>query len=565
MTDRRTFVYAGALALLAAPLRAGAQRTGALPRIGFLTPGNNPREPAFWQGMRDLGYVEGKNIVVDRRSAKGDLALLPALAAEIVKHRPDVIVALVTASSIAAQKATSTIPIVMVGVSDPVVAGLVGNLARPSGNITGTVSQTYAVVGKLVELIRQLLPSAARVTVLWDPIRHFAAAVAGRDAHRGRALARSGDRSAGRIDRGEYTAARWGRGAAWRCSGELADEIGHPVMKRHSGFLLLAIIAICTSTAAWPQQPGRLPKVGILSPGKQVDMGCASTLQGVGPGCFLEGLRALGYDDGRNVALEYRFAEGAPERLPALAVELVSLRPDVIYTFTASGADAAAGATSTIPIVVGPAGERTLERLAGTFARPVGNVTGVTLNNLEQDQKCLQLLKELAPRTSRVAVLLSPDNSNNEGYPGNLRHAANQLGITLTRIDARNVADLPQAFAMISASGADAIFMVDDAALAGTPDARKRIIEWALGRRLPLASSSWRVAPDGGLVSLGTVNSPLSRRAAYYVDRLLRGAKPADLPVERPTTYKLSVNRKTAMALGLTVPQSLLLRADEVL
>ncbi|MFO1325136.1 MAG: ABC transporter substrate-binding protein [Burkholderiales bacterium] len=170
MTDRRTFMHAGGLALLAASLRAHAQKTGALPRIALLTPGNNPREPAFWQGMRDLGYVDGKNIVVDRRSAEGDLTRLPALAAEIVKNRPDVIVALVTASTIAAKNATSTIPIVMVGVSDPVVAGLVGNLARPGGNVTGTVSQTYAVVGKLVELIRQLRPSTARVTVLWDPV-----------------------------------------------------------------------------------------------------------------------------------------------------------------------------------------------------------------------------------------------------------------------------------------------------------------------------------------------------------------------------------------------------------
>jgi putative ABC transport system substrate-binding protein len=141
--------------------------------------------------------------------------------------------------------------------------------------------------------------------------------------------------------------------------------------------------------------------------------------------------------------------------------------------------------------------------------------------------------------------------------------AANQLGITLTRIDARNAADLTQAFAMIRASGADAIYLVDDAALAGTPEVRKQIVMWALGRRLPVASSMARVAPDGGLVSLGTDISALSRRAAFYVHRILGGAKPAELPVERPTIYKLSVNRKTAAALGLTIPPSLLLRADK--
>ena len=334
---------------------------------------------------------------------------------------------------------------------------------------------------------------------------------------------------------------------------------------RRSCLFLIAVVMAWASAAARSQQPGWMPKIGILSPGKQADVACTSNSQGVGPGCFLEGLRALGYAEDRNVVFVYRFAEGDAKRLPALAAELISLRPDVIFTFTTAGADAAAAATSTISIVVGPAGESTFERLAGNFARPVGNVTGVTLNSTEQDQKCLQLLKELAPRTSRVAVLANPDNPNYGSYPDALLPAANRLGITLTRVGARNASDLPQTFAMIRSSGADAIFMIDDAALTGTAEVRKQIINWALGVRLPLASSSWRVAPDGGLVSLGADNSTLSRRAAFYVHRILGGAKPADLPVERPTIFKLSVNRKTAAALGLTIPQSLLQRADEVI
>jgi putative ABC transport system substrate-binding protein len=169
MTDRRTFVHAGALALLGVSLNVVAQRAGAMPRIGSLTPGPNLREPAFWQAMRDLGYVDGKNIVVDRRSAEGDFARLPALAAEIVKNRPNVIVAFVSAPALAAKHATSTIPIVMVGVSDPVASGLVGNLARPGGNVTGTSDQSHAAVGKEFELIRQLLPEARRVVALWNP------------------------------------------------------------------------------------------------------------------------------------------------------------------------------------------------------------------------------------------------------------------------------------------------------------------------------------------------------------------------------------------------------------
>lgn len=294
-------------------------------------------------------------------------------------------------------------------------------------------------------------------------------------------------------------------------------------------------------------------------------MACRPNEPGSSIGCFIEALRALGYGDGRNVAFDYRFAEGVPERLPGLAAELVSLKPDVIYTFTTAGANAASAATKTIPIVVGPAVERTLERLAGSLARPTGNVTGVTLNSYQQEEKCLELLKELAPGTSRVAMMANPENPNYGSYVDLFRLAADRLKITLIRIDARNASDLPQAFAAIQASGADAVMIGDDAALVGTTEVRQQIVKWALSRRLPAVSSNSRIAADGGLVSIGTENSALVRRAAFYVHRILGGAKVADLPVERPTTYKVSINRSTAATLGLRIPQALLLRADEVI
>ncbi len=331
---------------------------------------------------------------------------------------------------------------------------------------------------------------------------------------------------------------------------------------------LLLLVAACAAWApppAWAQPAGRLPLVGILSLGSAADKVCRPNDQGGNAGCLIEALRALGYTEGRNIAFEYRFAQGAAGKLPALATELVSQRPDVIYTYTTAGADAAASATATIPIIVGPAGERLFDRLAGNFARPQRNVTGLTLGSQEQDQKCLQLLKELVPRIARVAVLANPDNPNTVGNLEHLRRAAGQLGLTLIRVDARNVDDLAQAFANIRASRADAIFIGDDAPLAGSAPVRQRIIQWALGQRLPVASSNARVAPDGGLVSLGTDVSALARRAAFYVHRVLGGATASDLPVERPTIFKLAVNRKTAAALGLTVPQTVLMRADEVI
>ncbi len=184
MTDRRTFVSGAGLAILGASLGALAQRAGSIPRIGFLTPGPDPREPAFWDGMRDLGYVDGKTIVVDRRSADGDFARLPALAAEMAKNQPDVIVAVASAATVAAKEITSTIPIVMVGAADPIAGGLVGNLARPGGNLTGTSTQTTAAVGKLLELIPQMLPRGrASGRPVGSHQRHFPAVEDGRDAH----------------------------------------------------------------------------------------------------------------------------------------------------------------------------------------------------------------------------------------------------------------------------------------------------------------------------------------------------------------------------------------------
>jgi putative ABC transport system substrate-binding protein len=276
-------------------------------------------------------------------------------------------------------------------------------------------------------------------------------------------------------------------------------------------------------------------------------------------------MRALGYVDGRNVAFEYRFADENYKLLPALAKELVALRSDVIYTHTGLSADAAATATTTIPIVVGPAGESSLTRLAGNLARPTTNVTGTALNTIGQDAKCLQLLKELAPRITRVAVLLNRNNFDYRDYPGVLGAAAAHSGITLSAIEIRNVSDLQQAFTIMEAKGAEAILLTADPLLTASDEIRTRVSDWAASHRLPLASPSYRVAPGGGLFSLSTDIEAPARRAAFYVHRILKGAKPADLPVELPMKFKLVVNRKTAVALGLTIPQAVLLRADEVI
>jgi putative ABC transport system substrate-binding protein len=169
MTSRRAFVCATGLALAGVAPVAPGQRAAGLPRIGFLVLGPNLIEASFWEGMRDLGYVDGKSIVVDRRSAEGDQSRLPALAADLVRAKPDLIVSLVTAATIAASRATTTIPIVMVAVGDPVAAGIVGNLARPSGNVTGTSALATTAIGKQIDLVREIVPRAARIAMVWNP------------------------------------------------------------------------------------------------------------------------------------------------------------------------------------------------------------------------------------------------------------------------------------------------------------------------------------------------------------------------------------------------------------
>jgi len=327
-----------------------------------------------------------------------------------------------------------------------------------------------------------------------------------------------------------------------------------------------ALLALGGAAAAlpwpsWGQGAAAWPRVGVLSPAgaeilKRPDSSVANLVAGLGD---------LGHVDGRSVRLEFRFADQALDRLPALAAELVRQTPQIIYSHTNTAARAAARATTTIPIVVGPAGEELLLELAGSLARPTGNVTGITLTNSQWDQKCLQLLKDIAPRTRKVAVVFNPDNPDAGQNLRGLALGLGPLGLALVRVDARGAGDVPQAFAAAAAAGADAMFLTNDSVLAGTPLVRMRFIEAAAARRLPLVSSQYAVAADGGLLSMGTDIGALGRRAAWQVHRILGGAKPGDLPVERPSTFKLTLNLKTARALGLTVPQSLLLRADEVI
>ncbi len=303
------------------------------------------------------------------------------------------------------------------------------------------------------------------------------------------------------------------------------------------------------------QQPSRVAVIGVLNPGS------------VNPGssmlpAFRQGLRELGWVEGQNIRLEQRYAEWKTERLPSLAAELVRLRPHVIFTWTQPAAVAAKQATSMIPIVVGAATDLVAIGVAESFARPGGNITGMSMLGSEAEAKRLQLLREGAPSVSRVALLVDPALSSEKDYPIAFADAARQLGVQLLRFDAQNPADIERTMSAVRQARADALLMVDSAMLSTN---QKRITELAIQYRLPAISRSRGFAQAGGLFQYGENPPEMARRAATYVDKILKGAKPGDLPIEQPTKFELVINLKTAKALGLTIPPSLLLRADEII
>jgi putative ABC transport system substrate-binding protein len=331
-------------------------------------------------------------------------------------------------------------------------------------------------------------------------------------------------------------------------------------MRRREFELAVASLAVLAWARAGAQQDRELPKLAILSP--EVPSNAeepGSTLYNM-----LTGLAKLGYVDGENISLEFRFATHALERLPDLAVELVAGQPDVIYTWSSGGARAAAAATDTIPIVVAPVNEGTMAALVSDFAHPAGNITGMTLNNRQQHEKCLQLLKEAAPGITRVGVLLNPLNPVWQTYPDVLAEAAEALDVTLVRVEAHGETELDQAFAAMAAQGVEGLFGLSDSTLSNM-QALKRIVELIAEYRLPSVSDETDFARVGGLLSLGPDFLPIGRGAAEYIHRILQGAKVAELPVVHPPKFLLIVNLQAAEALGLAIPPSVLLGADEVI
>ena len=278
---------------------------------------------------------------------------------------------------------------------------------------------------------------------------------------------------------------------------------------------------------------------------------------------FRQGLRELGWIEGQNLAMEYRWADGHFDRLPDLAAELVRLKVDVISASPAPATRAAKNATTTIPIVFLGVSDPVGQGLIASLARPGANVTGLTYgvgSNIYG--KDLELLKEVVPKVRQVAVLYNLTNPGHQLILNEVKGAAQSLGLQLQLVKARGPGDFDTAFSLMAKERAGALFVVQDPAL--TPQ-RARLADLAVKHRLPSIFTQMEDAEAGALMSYGPSLSDLWRRGATYVDKILKGARPADLPVEQPTKFELVINLKTARALGLTIPQSVLVRADEVI
>jgi putative ABC transport system substrate-binding protein len=319
------------------------------------------------------------------------------------------------------------------------------------------------------------------------------------------------------------------------------------------GFLVISIAGVVdVARGAEAQQVRAVARLGILSP-ETPPPGLLETVR--------DELQQRGHVEGQTLRIDVRTAEGNHERLPAIAAEVVALNPDVILAINTSAALAAKRSTSTVPIVITRVADPVKSGLVPSLARPGGNITGVSFTPDVIAVKGLELLKEALPRLARVGALWYADNPGATIVVSEMERASLQLSLTVNRLPIRRPTDLPPAFETAARHRAEAIVVVDDAFVTRH---RREVVSAALKQSLPVLSEYRPFVEVGGLMAYGPSTVAMYRRAAHYVDRILRGAQPRDLPIEQPTKFDLFVNLATARRLGITLPQSLLVRADEV-
>ncbi|HTL76417.1 MAG TPA: ABC transporter substrate-binding protein [Casimicrobiaceae bacterium] len=323
--------------------------------------------------------------------------------------------------------------------------------------------------------------------------------------------------------------------------------------RRFIGFA--AAILLARPLRAGAQSTARAHRIGFLG-----NSTAALEANLVGP--FRDGLRELGYVEGRNLAIEYRWAEGNYKRFPKLVDELLAAGVEIIVTAGTPAAQAVERATKTVPLVMVAVGDPVGTQLVASLAHPGGNATGLTSIAPDLEGKRLELLTQVAPRLSTVAVLWNPDNAFHAGAERQAHEAAHVLHLDLVSVQVRSARDFDAAFDAIVSRGAGAMSILADRVFLHN---RARIVEFATKRRLPAVYPYRELVDAGGLMSFGPDYADMHRRAAAYVDRILKGAKPADLPIEQPARFELVINQRAARAIGVAFPSALLLRASDVL
>jgi ABC-type uncharacterized transport system substrate-binding protein len=332
-------------------------------------------------------------------------------------------------------------------------------------------------------------------------------------------------------------------------------ERGVNVGKARYAILAIGAVLLAVPGGSEAQQPENVPRIGFLA-------AVSHAANSVRFEAFREGLRELGYVEGKNIRIEWRYADGKPDRLPALAAELVHLKVDVIVTGGSTATRPAKDATRTIPIVMAQDTDPVGNGFVSSLARPGGNITGLATLAPELSGKQLELMKEMVPKLSHVAVLGTSTRSGNAQSLKEAEHAARVLGVKLRYLDILSAKDIEPAFQAAAKGGADGVLVLTSPFATSQ---RTTFTGLAARNRLPAIYDRTEFVEDGGLMTYSVSSTDLFRRAATYADKILKGAKPADLPVEQPKTFELAINARTARALGLTVPPSLFLRADRVI
>jgi putative ABC transport system substrate-binding protein len=325
-------------------------------------------------------------------------------------------------------------------------------------------------------------------------------------------------------------------------------------MKKRILLIAFAALVLASVHLASAQQAKKVPRVGILTPDPVSAR--ANLFKG-----FRQGLRELGYVEGKNIAIEVRSAEGKADRLPAAATELVSIKVDVIVTSTTRAVQAAKQATGTIPIVMAAVVDPVGTGLVASLARPGGNITGLSLVGPELSGKQLELLKDTLPNVKRVAFVWDPASAGLTLRLKEVEIAARTLGLQIQSVEVRSPNELKSALESATSKRAGALIIPPPMAFAY----RRQIVDFAAKNRLPAMYEETESVEVGGLMSYGANIADLWRRAAFYVDKILKGTKPADLPVEQPTKFELVINLKTAKQIGITIPPNVLARADKVI